>query len=79
MRYGILTSSDAGSRGEREDESGDLLADLLSKEGYEVVRRTVPDEEETIADEIASLAQEARQEGKPRRPIEVGHASTATG
>jgi molybdenum cofactor synthesis domain-containing protein len=60
VRTAVLTVSDGVSRGEREDESGDLLADLLSKEGYEVVRRTVPDEEETIADEIASLAQEAR-------------------
>lgn len=56
----MLTVSDGVSRSEREDESGDLLADLLSAEGYEVTRRTVPDDADAIAEEITALAQEAR-------------------
>ena len=60
MRAAVLTVSDGVSRGEREDESGDLLADLLGAEGYEVVRATVPDDADAIAAEITTLAEDAR-------------------
>ena len=56
----MLTVSDGVSRGERDDESGDVLADLLSTEGYEVVRNVVPDERDAIAAEIVRLAAETR-------------------
>jgi molybdenum cofactor synthesis domain-containing protein len=56
----VLTVSDGVSRGERDDESGDVLADLLSAEGYEVVRTVVPDERDTIAAEIVRLTAETR-------------------
>jgi molybdenum cofactor biosynthesis protein B len=52
----VLTVSDGVARGEREDESGDGLADLLAGEGYEVVRRVVPDERETIVSALRELA-----------------------
>jgi molybdopterin adenylyltransferase len=55
----VLTVSDGVSQGERDDRSGDLLADLLAADGYEVVRRVVPDERDAIADAIAQLAAEA--------------------
>jgi molybdopterin adenylyltransferase len=55
----VLTVSDGVSAGERVDESGDLLAELLAAEGYEVERRVVPDDRETIADAIVELAEEA--------------------
>jgi molybdenum cofactor synthesis domain-containing protein len=55
----VLTVSDGVSAGERADESGDLLAELLAAEGYEVERRVVPDDRETIADAIVELAEEA--------------------
>ena len=60
MRAAVLTVSDGVSRGERDDESGELLADLLAAEGYEVVRATVPDDADAIAAEITTLADEAR-------------------
>jgi molybdopterin adenylyltransferase len=60
MRAAVLTVSDGVSRGEREDASGDLLAGLLAADGYEVVRRIVPDDREAIADALRSLAEEAR-------------------
>ena len=60
MRAAVLTVSDGVARGTREDRSGDLLAELLTQEGYEVVRRVVPDERDAIADGIAALAEEAR-------------------
>ena len=56
----VLTVSDGVSRGVREDRSGDLLAELLVAEGYEVVRRVVPDEREEIAAALRELAGEAR-------------------
>jgi molybdenum cofactor synthesis domain-containing protein len=59
MRAAVLTVSDGVSAGERADESGDLLAELLAAEGYEVERRVVPDDRETIADAIVELAEEA--------------------
>jgi molybdopterin adenylyltransferase len=59
MRAAVLTVSDGVSAGERADGSGDLLAELLAAEGYEVERRVVPDDRETIADAIVELAEEA--------------------
>ena len=60
MRAAVLTVSDGVSAGKREDRSGDLLEELLAGEGFEVVRRVVPDERDSIADAIAELAAEAR-------------------
>jgi molybdenum cofactor biosynthesis protein B len=52
----VLTVSDRVSRGEAEDRSGDLLADALAADGYEVERRVVPDEAREIAAAIEDLA-----------------------
>jgi molybdopterin adenylyltransferase len=60
MKAAVLTVSDGVAAGTREDRSGDVLEDLLAAEGFEVVRRVVPDERDTIADSIAELAAEAR-------------------
>jgi len=60
MKAAVLTVSDGVSEGTREDRSGDLLAALLADEGYEVVRRVVPDDRDEIAVAIAALAAEAR-------------------
>jgi molybdopterin adenylyltransferase len=59
VRAAVLTVSDGVARGEREDRSGDLLAELLAADGYDVVRQTVPDERDAIADAIVDLAEEA--------------------
>jgi molybdopterin adenylyltransferase len=55
----VLTVSDGVSRGEREDESGDLLADLLAEEGYDVERAVVADEREAVEEALAALARRA--------------------
>jgi molybdopterin adenylyltransferase len=60
MRAAVLTVSDGVAGGTREDRSGDLLGELLESEGFEVVRRVVPDERDSIAEAIAELAAEAR-------------------
>jgi molybdopterin adenylyltransferase len=52
----VLTVSDRVSRGEADDASGDLLAELLAADGYVVERRVVADEAEHIAAAIEELA-----------------------
>ncbi len=60
MKAAVLTISDGVSEGTREDKSGDLLAELLEADGYEVVRRVVPDEQDAIAEAVAELAEGAQ-------------------
>ena len=55
----MLTVSDGVHAGERDDASGVLLEELLEEEGFDVVRRVVPDERELIASAIAELASKA--------------------
>ncbi len=59
MRAAVLTVSDGVHAGEREDASGDLLEGLLREDGFDVVRRVVPDERETIAVAIAELSDDS--------------------
>ena len=60
VKAAVLTVSDGVSEGTREDKSGDVLKGLLAAEGFEVERRVVPDERESIADAIVELAGGAR-------------------
>ncbi len=59
MRAAVLTVSDGVHAGERDDRSGELLEELLAAEGFEVVRRVVPDERGAITDAIEELADAA--------------------
>src|SRR5919108_922260 len=59
MKAAVLTVSDGVAAGQREDGSGDALEELLAAAGYEVERRVVPDERDTIAAAIRELAREA--------------------
>jgi molybdopterin adenylyltransferase len=54
----VLTVSDGVTAGVREDESGDVLDELLREEGYDVVRRVVADDASLIADALRELADE---------------------
>lgn len=58
MNAAVLTISDGVARGERGDESGALLDELLAAEGYDVVRRVVADERTEIAEAIEELSDE---------------------
>jgi molybdenum cofactor synthesis domain-containing protein len=51
----VLTVSDGVARGQREDESGSVLEELLAADGYEVTRRVVADERSEIAEAIEEL------------------------
>ena len=59
MKAGVLTVSDRVSRGEADDVSGDTLEELLLADGFEVIRRLVPDERDEIAHAISDLAADA--------------------
>ncbi len=52
----MLTVSDRVSAGERKDASGDLLAEALTADGWEVERRIVPDDLAEIAAAVRELA-----------------------
>jgi molybdenum cofactor biosynthesis protein B len=58
VRAAVVTVSDGVHAGEREDTSGAILTDLLREEGFDVVRRVVPDEADEIAGEIAALSED---------------------
>ena len=48
-----LTISDAGSKGEREDTSGDAIADLMTRAGFvQVDRRIVPDDADVVSAQL---------------------------
>jgi molybdenum cofactor synthesis domain-containing protein len=55
----VLTVSDGVHEGSRLDASGDALDELLRADGFEVARRVVPDDRETIAAALVELAAEA--------------------
>jgi molybdopterin adenylyltransferase len=60
VKAAVLTISDGVAAGDREDASGDELEQLLGTDGYDVVRRVVPDEREEIWAAIRELAAEVR-------------------
>ena len=55
MKAAVITISDGVAEGTREDESGDLLAELLEGEGFAVERRVVADVQAQIAATIKQL------------------------
>jgi molybdopterin adenylyltransferase len=60
VKAAVLTVSDGVAAGERADGSGDVLEELLVADGFEVVRRLVPDEREDVGAALRDLADEAR-------------------
>ncbi len=60
MKAAIITISDKGSRGEREDKSGPAICKIVEEMGAEVVERViVADEQAEIEDALRRLAQVA--------------------
>jgi molybdenum cofactor synthesis domain-containing protein len=60
VKAAVITISDGVAAGEREDESGAVLVELLEGEGFEVEHRVVPDERAKIASALRELATHAR-------------------
>lgn len=56
-RVAVITLSDTASKGEREDVSGQTIADIVTKAGYEVVfRKIIPDDGEELTKLLCELA-----------------------
>lgn len=56
-KVGIITASDKGSRGEREDVSGAVIKEMVEAAGYTVTSlKIVPDEREALTHEMIRLA-----------------------
>ena len=53
IRAGVLTISDKGAKGLREDESGEIILRILEESGLTVVKREIiPDDRQQIADTL---------------------------
>ncbi len=61
FRVGIITASDKGSKGEREDLSGKVIYDILEEKGYIVEKYIIlPDNEEDISKEMIHMSDDLR-------------------
>lgn len=56
FRAGIITASDKGSRGERDDISGKLIADMLSGLAEVAAYIVVPDEKGALCQQMINMA-----------------------
>ncbi len=57
LTVGVITLSDKSYRGEREDKSGPIIADMLANEGYDVVERLLlPDDRAMLENELIRLS-----------------------
>ena len=60
-QVGIVTLSDKGAKGERQDLSGPKIQELLPKDKYEVISYTMlPDDREKIRRELIRLSDEVK-------------------
>ncbi len=60
-RVAIITSSDSGYMGQRDDLSGKVIKEIVEVNGYQVVSAIIlPDEQEKLASELAKIADEGR-------------------
>lgn len=57
FNVGIITSSDKGSAGEREDVSGAVIREMVENKGYKVIRQVIlPDEKDLLSEEMKNMA-----------------------
>ena len=53
---GIITSSDKGFSGEREDKSGKVIEEIVSENGFKVIKKVVlPDEKTLLENEMINM------------------------
>ena len=61
IKAAVLTISDKGSRGEREDLSGPAVMEMLKNAGAEIINyEIIPDEAEVISARIIRLSDKSR-------------------
>lgn len=57
FRVAVITSSDSGYQGKREDKSGPEIERIVKEYGYEVVHKIIlPDEREILSNEMKRIA-----------------------
>jgi len=57
FKVGIITSSDKGATGEREDVSGAIIKEMVQEKGYKVIRQVIlPDEKDLLEEEMKNMA-----------------------
>ncbi len=62
-RAAIITASDSGYRGEREDLSGPAIREILEREGYEVISMDIlPDDQVMLAGKLQEIADSEKAE-----------------
>ena len=63
MRAAIITSSDSGYAGEREDKSGPVIEEMITAAGYEVVSREIlPDDFDMLRKRMEEICDESLAE-----------------
>lgn len=61
IRVGIITASDKGSRGEREDKSGKVIEEMVTEKGFKVVEYVIlPDERTQLSETMKTWCDEKR-------------------
>ena len=61
MRAAIITSSDSGYAGNREDVSGPVIAEMVREAGYEVVwQQVLPDEQAMLEEAMKEICDEGK-------------------
>lgn len=61
IKTAILTISDKGSRGDREDGTGEVLRNLLEESSYKIVHyKIIPDEIDEIVEELIKASDELK-------------------
>ncbi len=61
FQVGIITISDKGSTGEREDLSGEVIREIVESKGYYVkVKEIIPDEEDEIYDRLVYMSDDLK-------------------
>ncbi|AGL00723.1 MogA/MoaB family molybdenum cofactor biosynthesis protein [Desulfoscipio gibsoniae] len=61
FKVAILTMSDKGSRGEREDRSAGVIGELVAQQGWTVAEyRVIPDDYDTIVETLIDLVDRGR-------------------
>lgn len=57
LTAGIITASDKGYAGEREDKSGQIVKEILIKAGYEIKKYAIlPDEQDVLKKEMINMS-----------------------
>ncbi|MGF7060613.1 MogA/MoaB family molybdenum cofactor biosynthesis protein [Brassicibacter mesophilus] len=57
FKVGIITASDKGSKGEREDLSGKVIAEIVQNKGYKVEKYIIlPDEQDLLLNEMKYMS-----------------------